>query len=189
MIGARLKGWAAAGPDGSALRHDERGAVAIEFAVVAPVFFFLLFVIAETAMVFIAEQVMDNAVTETARLVRTGQVHAVNMSDEQFHDAMCARASVFVNCDSPDFYLDVRSYSDFAAMDVSPPLNEDESFKAAGEYEFGGQNDIVVVRAYYQWPTNRIFGGLSLNNLENGRRLIGSFAAFRNEPFTQSAQN
>jgi hypothetical protein len=41
----------------------------------------------------------------------------------------------------------------------------------------------VVVRAYYQWPTNTIFGALSLKNLSNGRRLIGSFAAFRNEPF------
>ena len=47
---------------------------AVEFAIIAPVFFFLMFVIAETAMVFIAEQVMDNAVFETARLIRTGQV-------------------------------------------------------------------------------------------------------------------
>jgi hypothetical protein len=40
------------------------------------------------------------------------------------------------------------------------------------------------VRAYYQWPTNQIFGSLSLKNLSNGKRLIGSFAAFRNEPFS-----
>ena len=33
-----------------------------------------MFVIAETALVFIAEQVLDNAVFETARLIRTGQV-------------------------------------------------------------------------------------------------------------------
>ena len=55
-------------------RRDERGSAAVEFAVIAPIFFFLMFVIAETALVFIAEQVMDNAVFETARLIRTGQV-------------------------------------------------------------------------------------------------------------------
>ncbi len=55
-------------------RRDERGSAAIEFAIIAPVFFFLMFVIAETALIFIAEQVMDNAVFETARLIRTGQV-------------------------------------------------------------------------------------------------------------------
>ena len=44
-------------------------------------------------------------------------------------------------------------------------------------------NDIVVVRAYYQWPTNPIFGALSLKNMNNGKRLIGSFAAFCNEPY------
>ena len=57
----------------AAWRRDERGSAAIEFAIIAPIFFFLMFVIAETALVFIAEQVMDNAVFETARLIRTGQ--------------------------------------------------------------------------------------------------------------------
>ena len=41
-----------------------------------------MFVIAETALVFVAEQVMDNAVFETARLIRTGQVQAAGMSDD-----------------------------------------------------------------------------------------------------------
>ena len=59
----------------------------------------------------------------------------------------------------------------------------------AGAFAFGDANDIVVVRAYYQWPTNTIFGGLSLKNLSNGKRLIGSFAAFRNEPFAATASN
>lgn len=159
----------------------------MEFAIVAPLFFFLMFVIAETAMIFIAEQVMDNAVFETARLVRTGQAQNASMSQADFKTAMCKSMSVFINCSSSNFYLDVKTYSSFAAMDTSNPLNTDETFKSEGAYTFGGPNDIVVVRAYYQWPTNKIFGGLSLQNLSNGKRLIGSFAAFRNEPYTASA--
>lgn len=171
------------------LRRNERGSAAIEFAIIAPVFFFLMFVIAETALVFIAEQVMDNAVFETARLIRTGQVQEANMSKEDFKDEVCDRMSVFVDCSSTNFYLDVKSYATFGDMVVNNPLNQQENFNDPGTFAFGTANDIVVVRAYYQWPTNKIFGSLSLKNLANGKRLIGSFAAFRNEPFTATASN
>lgn len=168
-------------------QRDERGSVAVEFAIIAPIFFFLMFVIAETALVFIAEQVMDNAVFETARLIRTGQVQAANMSKADFTTEVCNRVSVFINCTGSNFYLDVKSYTTFASMDKSNPLNADETFKSNGTFAFGSANDIVVVRAYYQWPTNKIFGSLSLKNLTNGKRLIGSFAAFKNEPFTATS--
>lgn len=171
------------------LRRSEDGSAAVEFALIAPAFFFLMFVIAETALVFVAEQVMDNAIFETARLVRTGQVQKGGISQANFRTAVCNRMSVFIDCNSGNFYLDVRSYSDFASMQLGPPVDEDEEYLDEGTYQFGNENDIVVVRAYYQWPTNRIFGGLSLQNLDNGKRLIGSFAAFRNEPYGKVAQN
>jgi Flp pilus assembly protein TadG len=164
-------------------RGDERGSAAVEFAVIAPVFFFLMFVIAETALVFIAEQVLDNAVFETARLIRTGQVQQGGMSEDDFKQEVCERVSVFINCNSSNFYLDVQSYPTFTAMSVTNPLDDDDDFNDAPAFSFGSPNDIVVVRAYYQWPTNQIFGSLSLKNLSNGKRLIGSFAAFCNEPY------
>jgi Flp pilus assembly protein TadG len=170
------------------LQRDENGAAAIEFAVIAPIFFFLLFVIAETALVFIAEQVMDNALFETARLVRTGQVQKADMSDADFKSEVCKRMAVFVDCASSDFYMDVKSYNSFADLEMNKPLNADETFKDESAYQFGGEGQIVVVRAYYQWPTNKIFGSLSLANLSNGKRMIGSFAAFRNEPFGAGVQ-
>lgn len=167
------------------LRRNEDGSVAIEFAIIAPVFFFLMFVIAETALVFVAEQVMDNAVFETSRLIRTG--NAQGMTKEEFTNQVCGRVSVFVNCDSANFYLDVKSYTTFDSMALDQPTDADDDFDDPGAFEFGGPSDIVVVRAYYQWPTNAIFGSLSLKNLSNGKRLIGAFAAFRNEPFTSTA--
>jgi Flp pilus assembly protein TadG len=170
-------------------RRNERGSAAIEFAIIAPVFFFLMFVIAETALVFIAEQVLDNAVFETARLIRTGQVQEQAMTKDDFKDEVCARVSVFINCGSTNFYLEVKSYATFGAMVVANPVDGNNDFTDEGAFAFGDANDIVVVRAYYQWPTNTIFGGLSLKNLSNGRRLIGSFSAFRNEPFAATASN
>jgi Flp pilus assembly protein TadG len=170
-------------PLAARLSRDQRGATAIEFAMVAPLFFFLMFVIAETALIFVAEQVMDNAVSDAARLVRTGQVQKAAMSKADFKNEVCARMAVFVSCQSSAFYLDVKSYNSFAEMQMAKPLNADETFQDEGAYMFGGAMQIVVVRAYYQWPTNKIFGSLSLANLANGKRMIGSFAAFRNEPF------
>jgi hypothetical protein len=180
----------------SAFRRNQDGSLAVEFAIIAPIFFFLMFVIAETALIFIAEQVMDNAVFEAARLVRTGQAQKgtwpnpdpdadpAPMTKADFREDVCRRMRVFIDCDSADFYLDVRSYDNFAAMNIAKPLDDDEAFTDEGNYDFGDPTDIVVVRAYYQWPTNRIYGNLSMKNMENGKRLIGSFAAFRNEPFS-----
>ena len=105
------------------------------------------------------------------------------MSQAEFKTAVCAKMSVFVNCKSSKFYLDVKSYGSFAEMQSGTPVKPDQTFQDEGTYSFGGQNDIVVVRAYYQWPTNRIFGSLSLQNMSNGERMIASSAAFRNEPF------
>lgn len=168
---------------------------AVEFAIISPIFFFLMFVIAETALVFIAEQVMDNAVFETTRMIRTGQVQTgtwntdpeatpAPMTPAQFKTAVCAKMSVFIDCNSPNFYLDVKSYGTFGAVNTSQPLEDDgTTFKAPGAFQFGQPNDIVVVRAYYQWPTSPIFGNLTLKNMANGKRLIGSFAAFCNEPY------
>jgi Flp pilus assembly protein TadG len=168
----------------NAWRRDERGSVAIEFAIIAPVFFFLLFVIAETALVFVAEQVMDNAVFETARLIRTGQVQDAGMSKADFQNEVCARASVFINCSGANFYLEVKSYPTFGDMTVTQPVDSSGNFSDPGTFNFGTANSIVVVRAYYQWPINPVMGRQWKNLLPNGKLLIGSFAAFRNEPFS-----
>jgi hypothetical protein len=164
--------------------RGESGSVIVEFALIAPMFFFLMFVIAETALVFIAEQVMDNAVFESARLIRTGQAQNADMTKEGFKTQVCNRVALFIDCDSGDFYLDVRSFPTFSDMEFGVPVDDEDEYEDKGQYIAGGPDDIVVVRAYYQWPTNKIFGALSLQNLSNGKRLIGSFAAFRNEPYT-----
>jgi len=167
------------------LRREEDGVTAVEFALIAPAFFFLILLIMETALIFIAEQLLENAVFEAARDVRIGQVQKSGSDAGAFRDQLCSRLFALIRCDSPNFYLDVRSYETFASAQLSSPVDADDEFTDAGKYEFGGPGDIVVVRAYYQWPTNPLYGGLTLGNLGNGKRLIGSFTAFRNEPFPE----
>ena len=130
---------------------------------------------------------MDNAVFETARLIRTGQAQIAEMTEEQFEDEVCGRMAVFVDCSSGSFYLEVDSPDTFADMDVEPPMDEDdENFEPPAAFDFGEANDIVLVRVYYQWPMSPVMGFQWRNSLPNGKRLIGSFAAFRNEPYAEN---
>jgi Flp pilus assembly protein TadG len=54
------------------LRRDRSGSAAVEFAMIAAPFFLLLFAMIEVAAVFFTGTVLENAVLETARQIRTG---------------------------------------------------------------------------------------------------------------------
>jgi Flp pilus assembly protein TadG len=164
-------------------RRDENGSVAVEFALISPAFFFLVFVIIETGLMFVAEEVLDNSVADVARMVRVGQVQSDGLTKEQFKYLVCKDAEVFLDCQSSDFFVDIKTYGQFADAGLGTPVDGDGEFVDEGDYNFGGPNDVVVLRAYYKWKTNPIFGDLTLSNIAGSKRLLGSFATFRNEPF------
>ena len=58
--------------------------VAVEFALVAPLFFCMLFAILETAIIFFASQVLENATQESARLILTRQAQNTGMTEADF---------------------------------------------------------------------------------------------------------
>jgi len=170
-----------------AWRRDQRGATAVEFAFVAPVFLILVFGIIETGLVFVGSLVLDGAVAEAARTVRTGQPQGAGTTDKDFRTELCDRLAL-MTCTPDKLYVDVKTYPSFAEMDLRAPLTASESYSDAGAYEFGTANEIVVVRAFYKWPTSPILNVVSFGNLSSGERLLASFAAFRNEPFPQTAR-
>ena len=165
--------------------RDNDGMAAVEFALLSPAFFFLVFVIMETALIFVAEEVLDDAVYEAVRMVRTGQVQSAGLTKEEFRDVICNKASVFINCASANFYVDAQTFGDFSDAGLESPVGDDGEFVDEGNFAIGGPNDIVTVRAYYKWKTNPIFGDITLSDIAGGRRLIGSFSTFRNEPFLE----
>jgi len=55
------------------LRADAKGSAALQFAMVAPAFFLLLMGTVEAGVIFFAQSSLQNAVNDTARLIRTGQ--------------------------------------------------------------------------------------------------------------------
>lgn len=160
------------------------GATAVEFAVVALPFFALLFAILETALVFFAGQVLQTAAADTARLVLTGQAQNKKMTQAEFAEEACARASAMFKCGGENGMLvDVRTYASFADIDNNKPINSKKELDFTPTYQPGGPGQIVVVRLLYQWPINLSLFGFDLSDLTGEKRLLIGTAAFRNEPF------
>jgi Flp pilus assembly protein TadG len=164
--------------------RNRDGATAVEFALVMPVFLFFLTSIFQIGIVFVAGQVLEDATTEFARRIRTGQTQAGSITQTQFRDALCERIRVFMTCADGNLLVDVQVLpSGFGSVDLGWPIDENGVFQDEGQFNPGGSGDIVLVRAFFQYPVWLPFIGETMANLPNGKRLIAASAAFRNEPF------
>jgi Flp pilus assembly protein TadG len=162
-------------------RRNRRGSTAVEFALVAPVFFALLFAIIETAMVFFAAQVLETVTQDSGRTIMTGQVQTAALTKDQFKTAVCARISVLFDCTN-GIFVDVQNYPAFANVAITDPISGG-CFVPPNNYNPGGPGDIVVVRLFYQWPLFVTGLGYNIANLCGSKRLLSGTAVFRNEPY------
>jgi Flp pilus assembly protein TadG len=165
------------------LRRQD-GAVAVEFALILLPFLALMFGIMETALVFFADQTLETAVADSARLIMTGQAQGQNLTAATFKNAVCARIYGLFNCQA-GVYVNVQTYSSFGSISNSPPLNQNGTLNTSNlGYSPGGPGDIVVVQLFYQWPIYVSLMNLgNLSNMAGGNRLLVATAAFRNEPY------
>jgi Flp pilus assembly protein TadG len=162
-------------------RRNRRGATAVEFALVAPVFFGLLFAIIETAIVFFASQVLETVTQDSARMIMTGQAQTAAYTQAQFKTFVCGKITVMFDCTN-GIYIDVQNYPGFSNVTITDPISGG-SFVPPNNYNPGQQGDIVVVRLFYQWPLVVTGLGFNIANLNGSKRLLTATAAFRNEPY------
>ena len=139
---------------------------------------------------FFAGQVLETVTQDSARMVLTGQAqngqvpicNATACTKVTFKNYVCSRISLLFDC-ANGIYVDVRSYSAFASVDVSAPIDASGNFVDSTKYIPGGAGDIVVVRLFYQWPLFVTGLGYNIANLSNNKRLLTATAAFKNEPY------
>ncbi len=162
---------------------DRRGAAAVEFAMIAAPFFFLIFGLLEVCMIFIMATVMEHATSEAARPLRTGEAQEAAMTQEQFRQAVCAELFDLLDCDAR-LSIDVRTISDFASSPVGAPMDGDGNLENDDfGFEPGGPNDIVAVRVFYEWDLITPILSKPLQNMAGNKHLLMVSAVFRNEPF------
>lgn len=160
-------------------RRDRNGSVAVQFAMIAIPFLMMIFAIIETALIFLATQVLETATQDSARLIMTGQAQIAGMSATQFKTDVCNRLTSMFTCAGVD--VDVKSYPTFGGISLNNPINNG-NYNNPTTYQPGTAGQIVVVRIFYQWPLFVTGLGYNVGNLNGNKRLLVATATFRNEP-------
>ena len=184
-------------------KRDDRGATAVEFAMVSVPFLGLLFAIFETAFVFFTTEGLEAATSDAARFIMTGQATAGSYSGAtDFRDKVICNPTAprvrilpsFIDCSQ--LIVDVSTNgssgsTSFTSADMSKSFYTNPSTK----YCPGGSSDIVIVRIVYPMPafltilTIQSLGKVvattdGLTNYGGGlKHMLMGTAAFRNEPF------
>ena len=164
-------------------RRNRRGSAAVEFALVAPAFFALLFAIIETGIMFLAGQVLESVNQQSARMILTGQAQSQSWPQTQFANYVCGQVPALFTCPGPNFHIDVQSYPAFSNIVISSQIDAAGNFINNMHYSPGNACDIVVVRLFYEWPLFVTGLGYNISNLTGNKRLLAATAAFKNEPY------
>lgn len=171
--------------------RDLRGASAVEFAIVAPVFFMFMFSTFEVAWFYFVNASVDGASIHAARLLRTGQVQKAELDkDEFYYDVVCPKLAVFGDCSSR-LTVEVKTYTSFSelASDTSPIVCQDEEQTTidAIPYEPGEDESIIRLRLCYMYDTINPAIGLKLAQDDSGRRKVMASYVLRVEPYTKES--
>jgi Flp pilus assembly protein TadG len=158
---------------------DKKGTSAVEFALIGGPFFMMIFAVIETALMFFAQQALETATQDTARMIMTGE--AQNFTPAQFKTALCDKLATFLSCTG--IRIASQSFSDFSNIVPFNPIDASGQFVATFPYSAGGSGTIMLVQVSYKWPLYVTGLGYSIGNADGTHRLLTATAAFRNEPY------
>lgn len=167
------------------LARDTRGATAIEFALLAPIFFAILTAILETAVLLFAGQVLESGVQDISRSVRVGEAQRELWTVEDYKESICSRLfGLFGDC--PNMHVKVTEVDDFTSADLTLPLDpdceENCDWTEPEVFAPGIASSVVLVQVYYRYPS-LLQLPFSPYRLADGNSLLSAATVFRNEPF------
>jgi Flp pilus assembly protein TadG len=162
------------------------GAAVVEFALMSVPFFLLLFGIIELSLIFLLSTTMDNAASEVARTVRTGELQLKGGATAQtFKTAICDTLGWLKGDCTKNLYVEVRTFDTFQLAGQAPSPVDNGQFKPDNfQFQLGQPGSIEVVRAYYKWPFITPMVGKAMHQLKDGSMVLMSTVTFRNEPYS-----
>jgi len=163
---------------------DKRGIAAVEFAMIAIPFFFLIFGLLEVCVIFIMSSILEHGANEAARAIKTGQFQKSGLGATQFKAAVCDELFDLMTCDDK-LNLDVKTFSSFGGTTDPSPIDVATGDLDTDSFSFnaGDPDEIVVIRVFYEWDLIIPVMSAPLANMSDDRRLLQATIAFRNEPF------
>jgi len=185
---------------GAVMRHDKKrsflrdlrsfrraqdGATAVEFAIIAAPFFFMLFAMIELAIVFTISTTLDDGLRAASRRIRTGELQTTGgASATTFRNDVCDRMVWLTSHCQTHLSIDVRTYSQWSGANPPNPVQTNGTFNSTAlTFAPGGPEDIVLVRGFYRWTLFTPFLAQALGKLSNNEAVVTSASTFRNEPY------
>ena len=161
----------------------ERGATAVEFAIIGGLFLVLLLGIFELGFMVFVQSVLDSSARDAARLIRTGQAQANSDPQSYFQTALCNEAGAVIGCSKIFYQVQVlASWSATQTAVNTPPKRDKFGNLVSVGFNAGTCGQIVAVQVTYnyhfftQWIGELLGGSTSSAFLE-------STVVFQNEPF------
>ena len=155
--------------------RQDRAATAVEFAMIAPIFMFLVALATELSALGFTMRALDYAAEAAAREIRTGDADVRSASPAQFRELICQSMPAFADCDKI-LVVRVAAAADLAnlqaALDTADATVEDPAFNP------GLPSGFVAVDATYTWQISTPLLPLTLKKI-----VFNARTAFRNEPF------
>lgn len=164
----------------SPFARDRQGVAALEFALLAPLFFMMLFAIFECCITFAAQQVLANATDDLGRQMRTGQIRGENLTASKLHEMFCDRMPAFFSSNCPGLRIDVRNFETFdeVAAEFARGI-----VPATFRVDLGPALTKNVMRVFYEWPAITKLFGDRVQDPADGKTLLFATQTWQNEPF------
>ena len=148
---------------------DRRGAVAVEFALIMPVFLLVVLFMLDISIVLATQVTMDSAAQAAARQIKIGNLRTTS-SAPAVRSLICSKMGVFVsNCANIQVYA--TSATTFGAMSRTSVVNN--AFSPA-TFNPGTSQTYVLLQIGYYDPMAAALTGIS-------NTFLTSTVAFENE--------
>lgn len=183
-------------------RKSEDGATVIEFAFLAIPFFMIIIATLETLIAYAGEQLLNNAVDDMSRQLRTGEItfgmgRSTDLTEEEFVTEFCNKINIMLPCSNmgeagQTLYVDLQTVTSYGDIDVEIPKVSSAAYAELDTsgfgYSPGGSGTINVMRVYYKWDIVIDLIRPYITNIRPGPDdseyyLMVATTAFRNEDY------
>jgi len=171
--------------------RDNRGAAAVEFAIVALPFLMFVMGIIGISFYFFTANALEHGVEAAARQIRTGQAQKNDLTVGQFRELVCDAAGSYIDCEK--VRIVIRHHEEWSGVTPAPCQDADgnlvPSIGSAGDdvADYSGEaSQAVLITLCYPWDLAEFFGFLHLGSGADGTgpAIIQATTAFRTEPYS-----
>ena len=170
--------------------RNQRGATAVEFALIAVPFLGLMAGILELGLLFMGSVTLDNAMNAASRRIRTGELTSSatatsaqkETSRQAFRAEICSKMGFLESDCLAKLSIDVKTVTSFDSIALNSPIKSGVFDPGSLTFEPGTGGSLVMVTAYYRWTMIMPMLNQALQRLP-GETLLTSVLTFRNEPF------